>query len=118
MRVLQREVERLGGTGSKNVDIRIIVATNRDLKTLVQEGKFRQDLFYRLYVFDLKIHSLRQRKEDILPLTYYFIEYFNKRLGHKVKYIDSKLQEWLLNYKWPGNVRELKAYIERGMNIV
>lgn len=119
LRVLQeREVERLGGTGSKNVDIRIVAATNRDLKTLVQEGKFRQDLFYRLYVFDLKIPSLRQRKEDILPLANYFIHYFNERLGRNVQKIDDKLQEWLLSYDWPGNVRELKALIERGMNIV
>lgn len=119
LRVLQeREVERLGGTANKSVDIRIITATNRDLKTLVQEGKFRQDLFYRLYVFELKIPSLRQRKEDILPLAYYFINYFNETLGHQVKFIDAKLQEWLLNYEWPGNVRELKAYMERGMNIV
>ena len=119
LRVLQeREVERLGGTSNKNVDIRIIAATNRDLKTLVQEGKFRQDLFYRLYVFDLKIPPLRQRKEDILSLAYYFIDYFNKQLGQEVKFIDSKLQEWLLSYEWPGNVRELRAYIERGMNIV
>ncbi|AZV41975.1 sigma-54 interaction domain-containing protein [Peribacillus asahii] len=119
LRVLQeREVERLGGTANKNVDIRIIAATNRDLKTLVQEGKFRQDLFYRLYIFELKIPSLRQRKEDILPLAYYFINYFNEMLGRQVKFIDVKLQEWLVNYEWPGNVRELKAYIERGMNIV
>ncbi|WP_260288622.1 sigma-54 interaction domain-containing protein [Peribacillus aracenensis] len=119
LRVLQeREVERLGGTGSKNVDIRIIAATNRDLRTLVQEGKFRQDLFYRLYVFDLKIPSLRQRKEDIIPLAQFFIEYFNEKFGAHVKYIDSKLQERLISYEWPGNVRELKAYIERGMNLV
>lgn len=119
LRVLQeREVERLGGTGSKNVDIRIVAATNRDLKTLVQEGKFRQDLFYRLYVFELKIPALRQRKEDILPLAYYFIDYFNEKLNHNVKHIEPELQEWLLSYEWPGNVRELKAYIERGMNIV
>jgi transcriptional regulator with PAS, ATPase and Fis domain len=119
LRVLQeREVERVGGTGSKNVDIRIIAATNRDLGKLVEEGKFRQDLFYRLYVFDLTIPSLRDRKEDILPLVQYFIDSFNEKFGLEVKCIDSKLQEWLLNYEWPGNVRELKAYIERGMNIV
>ncbi|MEC2054184.1 sigma-54-dependent Fis family transcriptional regulator [Peribacillus psychrosaccharolyticus] len=119
LRVLQeREIERLGGTDSKSVDIRIITATNRDLKVLVHEGKFRQDLFYRLFVFDLKIPSLRQRKEDILPLAYSFIDVFNEKLGREVRYIDFKLQEWLLEYDWPGNVRELKAYIERGMNIV
>ncbi|MGD8189432.1 sigma-54 interaction domain-containing protein [Brevibacillus ginsengisoli] len=119
LRVLQeREIERLGGTGSKNVDIRIVAATNRDLKALVQEGKFRQDLFYRLYVFELKIPSLWQRKEDILPLAYYFINVFNVKLGQNVKQIEPKLQEWLMENEWTGNVRELKAHIERGMNIV
>ncbi|WP_066066755.1 sigma-54 interaction domain-containing protein [Neobacillus soli] len=119
LRVLQeREVERLGGTGSKNVDIRIITATNRDLKMLVQEGKFRQDLFYRLYVFELKIPSLRQRKSDILPLAYHFINELNEKLVLNVSYLTPELQEWLVSYQWPGNVRELKAFIERGMNIV
>jgi transcriptional regulator with PAS, ATPase and Fis domain len=119
LRVLQeKEVERVGGTASKHVDIRIIAATNRDLGKLVEEGKFRQDLFYRLYVFDLTIPSLRERKEDILLLAYYFIDYFNERFHLEVKYIDSTLKNWLLNYEWPGNIRELKAFIERGMNIV
>lgn len=119
LRVLQeKEVERVGGIGSKNVDIRIIAATNRNLGKLVEEGKFRQDLFYRLYVFDLTIPSLRDRHEDILPLAKYFLDLFNERFDLEVKFIDSKLQEWLLNYEWPGNVRELKAFIERGMNIV
>ena len=119
LRVLQeREVERLGGTGSKNIDIRIIAATNRDLRTLIQEGRFRQDLYYRLYVFELKLPSLRERKEDILPLAHYFINHFNILLGCNVRNIDPKLQEWLQNYKWPGNVREYQAFIERGMNLV
>lgn len=119
LRVLQeREVERLGGTGRKLVDIRIVAATNRDLKSLVQEGKFRQDLFYRLFVFELKIPSLRQRKEDILPLAHYFIDYFNQRLSKEVHEIAPELKEWMVLYEWPGNVRELKAFIERGMNIV
>lgn len=119
LRVLQeKEVERVGGIVSKNIDIRIIAASNRDLGKLVEEGKFRQDLFYRLYVFDLTIPSLRERKEDILPLAQYFIDFFNVNFDLEVKFIDSKLQEWILNYEWPGNVRELKAFIERGMNIV
>ncbi len=119
LRVIQeREVERLGGTGSKNVDFRIVAATNRDLKALVQEGKFRQDLFFRLYVFELKIPSLRKRKQDILPLAHHFIHEFNKKFSQSVKYISPELKEWLLAYEWPGNVRELKAVIERGMNIV
>lgn len=119
LRVLQeREVERLGGTTLKHVDIRIIAATNRDLKTLVDKKEFRQDLFYRLYVFDLQIPPLRIRKEDILPLTHHFIEFYNHKFDKEVIYIDSSLEDWLLNYNWPGNVRELKASIERGMHIV
>ncbi|MCQ6281570.1 sigma-54-dependent Fis family transcriptional regulator [Bacillus sp. EB600] len=119
LRVLQeKEVERVGGTVSKHIDIRIIAATNRDLGQLVEEGKFRQDLFYRLYVFDLTIPSLRERVDDILPLAFYFIDYFNLQFDLEVKHIDSKLHNWMLNYDWPGNVRELKAVIERGMNIV
>ena len=119
LRVLQeKEVERIGGVSSKHIDVRIIAATNRDLGNLVEEGKFRQDLYYRLYVFDLTIPSLRERDIDILPLAHYFIDYFNERFDLEVKYIDRKLQEWMLDYDWPGNVRELKAFIERGMNIV
>ena len=85
---------------------------------MVEEGKFRQDLYYRLYVFDLTIPSLRERKEDLLPLAHYFIDSFNEVFDLEVKYIDYKLQDWILNYDWPGNVRELRAFIERGMNIV
>lgn len=119
LRVLQeKEVERVGGTVSKHIDVRIIAATNRDLGQLVGEGKFRQDLFYRLFVFDLTIPSLRERIDDILPLAFYFIDYFNVMFDHEVKHIDARLQDWMLNYDWPGNVRELKAVIERGMNIV
>lgn len=119
LRVLQeKEVERLGGTMRKQVDIRVIAATNKDLKKLVDKGKFREDLFYRLYVFDLQIPPLRSRKEDILLLVHHFIEDYNKRFDKDVVYIDSALEEWLLSYDWPGNVRELKASIERGMNIV
>lgn len=119
LRVLQeREVERLGGTKTKQVDIRIIAATNQNLKALVDEGKFREDLFYRLYVFDLQVPPLRKRKEDIIKLAYTFVDHFNNKLGKGVSFIDLTLEEWLLQYHWPGNVRELKASIERGMNIV
>jgi transcriptional regulator with PAS, ATPase and Fis domain len=119
LRVLQeREIERIGSTGRKIIDIRIIAATNKNLKTLVDQGKFRQDLYYRLKVFELRIPSLKERHEDILDLTWSFIKKFNKQLGLNVQYIDLSLQHWLLNYQWPGNVRELQAAIERGMNIV
>lgn len=119
LRVLQeKEVERLGGTKKTKIDTRIIAATNKDLAELVKEGKFRQDLYYRIYVFDLHIPPLRNRKEDIIPLAHAFIKEFNEKLGKNVIYIDSNLEKWFLEYDWPGNVRELKASIERGMNIV
>lgn len=119
LRVLQeREVERLGSTGRRKVDIRIIAATNRDLKYLVEDGKFRQDLYYRLLVFELKIPPLRDRKEDIMHLAYQFLIDYNQEFGLDVKDFDDKLVEWMLKYDWPGNVRELKSFIERGMNIV
>ncbi|MFS0750983.1 sigma-54 interaction domain-containing protein [Oceanobacillus sp. 1P07AA] len=119
LRVLQeREVDRLGSTTQKKVDIRIIAATNRDLKKLVEAGKFRQDLFYRLYIFDLRIPALRERKEDILLITEKFVQNYNDILGREVRSIEDELSSWLVEYDWPGNVRELKAYIERGMNIV
>lgn len=119
LRVLQeREVERLGGTGRKSIDIRIVAATNRDLKFLVEEGKFRQDLYYRLLVFELKVPPLRVRKEDILPLAYHFLKEYNEEFGLNVQDFAPELKEWMLNYDWPGNVRELKSFIERGMNIV
>lgn len=119
LRVLQeREVERLGGTGRRSVDIRIVAATNRDLKFLVQEGKFRQDLFYRLLVFELKIPPLRDREHDILHLAYTFLDDYNDEFGLEVKDFDPALKDWMIKYDWPGNVRELKSFIERGMNIV
>jgi transcriptional regulator with PAS, ATPase and Fis domain len=119
LRVLQeREIERIGSTGRKLIDIRIVAASNKNLKKLVDEGKFRQDLYYRLKVFELKIPALRQRKEDILILTTHFINRYNEQFGLKVQHIDLPLKQWLLNYQWPGNVRELQAAIERGMNIV
>ncbi|RNB87645.1 AAA family ATPase [Brevibacillus fluminis] len=118
LRVLQeREVERVGGSGIKSVDIRVIAATNRDLKQLVKEGKFRQDLYYRIHIFELKLPPLRERKEDILPITYEFIRRFNDKLGLNVISIDPDLQEWLVQYQWPGNVRELQHSVERAMHV-
>ena len=118
LRVLQeREIERLGSVGTKMVDIRIIAATNKDIRNLVDKGKFRQDLYYRLYVFELKLPPLRNRREDILPLARYFIEMYNRDRGCGIQEIETQLQNWLCQYNWPGNVRELKALIERGMTI-
>src|SRR5690625_2278225 len=97
LRVLQeREVERLGGTGKRSVDIRIIAATNRDLNGLIQEGKFRQDLYYRLLVFELKIPPLRDREDDILLLVDQFIQEYNQEFGKEVNRLDPELKDWIL----------------------
>jgi DNA-binding NtrC family response regulator len=114
LRVLQeQEFERVGGLRSIKVDVRLVTATNRNLFQDVKEGRFREDLFYRLNVFPVVIPPLRNRKEDILPLTDYFLRKFNRKLGKAVKGIDSPVQELFLSYEWPGNVRELENMTER-----
>ncbi|MBM7633429.1 sigma-54 interaction domain-containing protein [Geomicrobium sediminis] len=119
LRVLQeREVDRLGGVRSKTVNIRVVAATNKNLKQLVTEGKFREDLYYRLYVFDLNVPPLRERERDVLILIEHYIHEFNQSLGKQVTEVSEDLKAWALSYTWPGNVRELKSSIERGMNIV
>lgn len=118
LRVLQeREVERIGATGSKYIDIRIIAATNKDLRKQVQKKKFREDLYYRLKVFELRIPPLRERREDIIPLVMHFIRKYNQLMNLNVQYIDQSLEKKLMSYSWPGNVRELQAAIEGGMNV-
>lgn len=118
LRVLQeREVERLGSIGKKRVDIRIIAATNRDLFELVSAGEFRQDLYYRLFVFDLPIPPLRDRKEDILPLVHYFLDKYNQQLNKNINQIHPHLLKCLMDHEWPGNIRELKAVVERGVTL-
>jgi DNA-binding NtrC family response regulator len=114
LRVLQdQEFERVGGLRTIKVDVRLITATNRNLLQDVKDGRFREDLYYRLNVFPTHLPSLRERKEDILPLTDYFIEKFNKKLDRSVKHIDTKVKEVLVRYEWPGNIRELENFIER-----
>ncbi|HVO64999.1 MAG TPA: sigma-54 dependent transcriptional regulator [Syntrophales bacterium] len=114
LRVIQdHEFERVGGLRTIKVDVRLISATNRNLLQDVKEGRFREDLYYRLNVFPTHLPPLRERKEDILPLTDYFIEKFNKKLDRAVKHIDSKVKDVLVNYDWPGNIRELENFIER-----
>ncbi len=116
LRVLQeREFERVGGNQSVQVDVRLIAATNRDLKRLVAQGLFREDLYYRLNVIDLHMPALRERPSDILPLAQHFMSKYandnNKRLTH---FSDAALSR-LLSYDWPGNVRELENVIERAV---
>ena len=113
LRVLQeRRFERVGSSKSITVDVRIIAATNRNLEEAVKEGKFREDLYYRLNVVPVRIPSLRERKEDIPPLVGHFLQLYNEENGRNVK-ISNEALDTLLMYDWPGNVRELENCIER-----
>ncbi|MGA2091273.1 MAG: sigma-54 dependent transcriptional regulator [Endomicrobiales bacterium] len=114
LRVLEeREIQRVGGTRTIKINTRVIAATNLDLKKAVKEGKFRQDLFYRLNVIPIVAPALREHREDITILIDYFIDLFNKTLHRQVKGISNEAREMLVNYNWPGNVRELKNVLER-----
>jgi DNA-binding NtrC family response regulator len=114
LRVLQeREFERLGGTKTVKVDVRLIAATNRDLREALEQGTFREDLYYRLNVVPIDIAPLRQRKEDIPDLVNLFISAFAGDSGKLVKSITPEAMQTLVNYHWPGNVRELQNIIER-----
>ncbi|RMD51976.1 MAG: sigma-54-dependent Fis family transcriptional regulator, partial [Nitrospirae bacterium] len=114
LRVLQeREFERVGGTKTIKVDVRIIAATNRLLEEEVKKGKFREDLFYRLNVIPLYVPPLRERKDDIELLSYYFLKKFCKKNQRPMMRIHPEVLEYLKNYPWPGNVRELENLMER-----
>ena len=114
LRVLQeREFERLGGTRTVKVDVRLIAATNRDLREALEQGTFREDLYYRLNVVPIDIAPLRQRKEDIPDLVNLFISRFAGDFGKLVKSITPEAMQILVNFHWPGNVRELQNIIER-----
>lgn len=114
LRVLQeREFERVGGTRTIKVNVRIIAATNKDLEALVREGTFREDLFYRLNVIPINLPPLRERKSDIPLLVYHFIERFNAEKKRNIQGVSPEAMEMLKRYPWPGNVRELENMIER-----
>ncbi len=116
LRVLESgEFERLGSPRTVKVDVRIISATNRDLTVLVSEERFREDLYYRLNVFQITVPPLRERLEDILPLVWSFVQEFSKRMGKRIESIPQRSVEALQVYTWPGNVRELKNVTERAM---
>src|SRR5471030_2322174 len=116
LRVLQEhEFERLGGTRTLRVDVRLIAATNRDLSAMVAEGKFREDLYYRLNVVSIEMPPLRERKDDIVPLASAFIRRFSAELKKKIDGLDADAQKLLMRYNWPGNIRELENAIERAM---
>ncbi len=112
--IQEREITRVGGVESIPIDVRIISATNRDLLTLVHQGKFREDLYYRLNVVPINIPPLRERPEDIIPMIRIFLNQNNKKMKEH-KEIDSKAIAILMKYTWPGNVRELQNIIERLM---
>ena len=116
LRVLQeREFERVGGVEPIHVDVRVIAATNRDLKAAIASGAFRQDLSYRLNVFPIEVPPLRERKEDLLMLIEYFVQRYARRIGKDIRSIDKKTLDRLQSYDWPGNIRELQNVIERSV---
>jgi transcriptional regulator with PAS, ATPase and Fis domain len=106
---------RVGGEREIKVDVRIIAATNRDLESLVKEGLFRKDLYYRLKVMVVDMPPLRERVEDILPLANIFIEEINKEYNKNIRGLSEEAKKMMIQYTWPGNVRELKNVIERAM---
>jgi transcriptional regulator with GAF, ATPase, and Fis domain len=111
----EREFERVGGTQRVHVDVRVIAATNRNLKEAVADGTFRPDLFYRLNVFPIEVPPLRKRKDDIAVLVEYFVQRYASRAGKNIRAIDKKTLDLLRSYDWPGNIRELQNVIERSV---
>jgi transcriptional regulator with GAF, ATPase, and Fis domain len=116
LRVLQeREFEPLGAERTQRVDVRVIAATNRDLKQMVSDGKFQEDLYYRLNVIPIEIPPLRERREDIPVLVEHFVDKHRQRTGKKIERVDDGVINALERYDWPGNVRELENTIERAV---
>jgi transcriptional regulator with GAF, ATPase, and Fis domain len=116
LRVLQEhEFERVGGNQAIRANVRVIAATNRDLKAAIEAGIFRRDLLYRINVFPIEIPPLRERKEDIPMLVEYFIDRYASKMGKKIRSSDKKTLDLLQSYPWPGNVRELQNVIERSV---
>jgi two-component system, NtrC family, response regulator AtoC len=114
LRVLQeRTIRRVGGVKDIHIDVRVIAATNRNLQKRIEEGSFREDLFYRLNVFPIHIPPLRERTEDIDALAAYFVDYFSRSFGRSFSGVSPEAAELMARYAWPGNIRELRNVIER-----
>jgi transcriptional regulator with PAS, ATPase and Fis domain len=116
LRVLEEQTfRRLGGLKDINLDLRVVAATNKNLREAVKEGAFRQDLYFRLNVIQISIPPLRERLDDILPLTRFFIEHYNRKFRRSIEGVSDAAAKLLLSHDWPGNVRELRNAIERAM---
>jgi formate hydrogenlyase transcriptional activator len=116
LRALQeREFERLGSTRTKKVDVRLVAATNRDLESMIANREFRNDLYYRLNVFPIRIPPLRERREDIPVLARYFAQKFAEQMEKRIETIPAATMRALTEWDWPGNVRELANFIERSV---
>jgi formate hydrogenlyase transcriptional activator len=116
LRVLQeQEFERLGGTRTHQVDVRLVAATNRNLAEMVKRNEFRSDLYYRLNVFPIPLPPLRDRREDIPALVSHFVELYGRRMGKHIEHIPPDTMSALISYLWPGNIRELQNFIERSV---
>ena len=119
LRVIQnKKIVRIGSNQMIPLDVRIIAATNKDLRQMINENKFREDLYYRLNVIPIEIAPLRERKEDIRDLIYHFIDYYRKLFGKNFVRIEEETMEKLMNYPWPGNVRELENTVEFIINMM
>ena len=118
LHVLQNmRFDRVGGSKSIIVDVRVIAATNKDLEKLIEEGSFREDLYYRLSVIPLSIPPLRERKDDIKQLMYHFLKKYNSFMNKKIERFSPEVEEIYTNHDWPGNVRELENAVEYGANM-
>lgn len=118
LRVLQEyELERVGSTKKIHLDIRIVAATNRDLREMIKEGKFREDLFYRISVINVKLPPLRDRKEDIIPISLNYLERLKTKMTTPLRTISHEAEQAFLNYSWPGNIRELQNVVEYAANL-
>ena len=116
LRVLEEQsFRRLGGLKDINLDLRVVAATNKNLREAVKEGAFRQDLYFRLNVIQILIPPLRDRVEDIVPLTKFFIEHYNRKFKRNIEGVTDAAAKLLPQHDWPGNVRELRNAIERAM---